>query len=129
MNRIKQREQAFFLVFQNMFMSDDNDAVSLYSENNEEVGEYAQLLYNGIIEKVDELDDIISSNLTTWKINRLPKVNLSILRLAVYEMKYVDDVPNSVAINEAIELAKKYSGAEDSGFINGVLGAIARGMD
>ncbi len=129
MNRIKQREQAFFLVFQNMFKLEDDDAISIYSENNEEVGDYARQLYNGIVEKTEELDEIISSNLTSWKINRLPKVNLSILRLAVYEMKYIDDVPNSVAINEAIELAKKYSGADDAAFINGVLGAVARGME
>lgn len=129
MNRIKQREQAFFLVFQNMFKSEDTDTLSLYAENNEAVGDYAQTLYEGIVENTEELDEIISSNLTTWKISRLPKVNLSILRVAVYEMKYVDDVPNSVAINEAIELAKKYSGTEDASFINGVLGAVARGME
>lgn len=128
MNRIKQREQAFFLIFQDLFKAnEENDLISVYSENNEEVGEYASALYNGVLEHADEIDEIISANLTGWKINRLPKVNLSILRVAVYEMKYVDDVPDSVAINEAIELAKKYSGNEDSSFINGVLGSVSRG--
>ena len=62
-----------------------------------------------------------------WKTNRLPKVNLAILRLAIYEIKYVDDVPASVAINEAVELAKKYSGEGDYSFINGILGSVAKG--
>lgn len=130
MNRIKQREQAFFLIFQNLFKADaDDDAISLFAESNGEVGDYAKSLFNGVIENVAELDEIISSNLNKWKINRIPKVNLSILRLAVYEMKYVDDVPDSVAINEAVELAKKYSGQEDASFINGVLGSVSRGKE
>jgi N utilization substance protein B len=129
MNRIKQREQAFFLVFQNMFSSieQDDDMLSVYSENNGEIGKYAELIFNGVCEKLDELDEIIATYLNGWKISRLPKVNLAILRVAVYEMKYVDDVPDSVAINEAVELAKKYSGKEDASFINGVLGAVVRG--
>ena len=64
-----------------------------------------------------------------WKTNRLPKVNLAILRLAIYEIKYVDDVPASVAINEAVELAKKYSGEGDYSFINGILGSVAKGVE
>lgn len=127
MNRIQQREQAFFLIFQNQFKANfGEDSVSLYSENVEEVGEYAKELYDGVTEKADELDEIISSYSNGWKLNRIPKVNLSILRLAVYEMKYVESVPDSVAINEAVELAKKYSGKEDSSFINGILGSFSR---
>lgn len=127
MNRIQQREQAFFLIFQNQFSAlADVDSVSNYSENVEEVGEYAKELYQGVCSHKEELDDIISSFSNGWKLNRILKVNLSILRLAVYEMKYVEDVPDSVAINEAVELAKKYSGKEDASFINGILGAYSR---
>lgn len=127
MNRIQQREQAFFLIFQNQFSAlADVDSVSNYSENVEEVGEYAEELYQGVCSHKEELDDIISSFSNGWKLNRILKVNLSILRLAVYEMKYVEDVPDSVAINEAVELAKKYSGKEDASFINGILGAYSR---
>lgn len=129
MNRIQQREQAFFLIFQSQFKSDsDEDAIELYSENMETVGDYAKLLYNGVSEKTEELDDVISSFSSGWKINRIPKVNLSILRLAVYEMKYINEVPDSVAINEAVELAKKYSGKEDASFINGILGSYSRSI-
>ncbi len=127
MNRIKEREQAFFLIFQNQFSAiSDDDGISLYSENVEEVGEYAKEVYRGVLEHKDELDEIIASFSNGWKLNRIPKVNLSILRLAVYEMKYNNDVPDSIAINEAVELAKKYSGKEDSAFINGILGAYSR---
>ena len=79
--------------------------------------------------KEQELDDVINKYSKGWKANRLPKVNLAILRLAIYEIKYLDDVPNSVAINEAVELAKKYSGEGDYSFINGILGSVAKGEE
>lgn len=127
MNRFQQREQAFFLLFQNQFKAlADEDNISVYSENVEEVGEYAKELYQGVLDNKEAIDAVISSYSNGWKINRLPKVNLSILRLAVYEIRYVDNVPDSVAINEAVELAKKYSSKEDSSFINGVLGTVVR---
>lgn len=127
MNRIKQREQAFFLIFQSLFSDNiDDDGIALYSENVELVGDYAKELYYGVTENKDKLDEIISSFSNGWKIARIPKVNISILRLAIYEMKYVESVPNSVAINEAVELAKKYSSKEDASFINGILGAYSR---
>lgn len=127
MNRIKQREQAFFLIFQSLFSDNiDDDGIALYSENVELVGDYAKELYYGVTENKDELDEIISSFSNGWKIARIPKVNISILRLAIYEMKHVDSVPSSVAINEAVELAKKYSSKEDASFINGILGAYSR---
>jgi N utilization substance protein B len=129
MNRIQQREQAFFLIFQNQFKANaDVDSISLYSENVEEVGDYAKELYNGVTQHSEELDEIISSFSNGWKLNRIPKVNLSILRLAIYEIKYIESVPRSVAINEAVELAKKYSGKEDASFINGILGSYVRSL-
>jgi N utilization substance protein B len=129
MNRIQQREQAFFLIFQNQFKANaDVDSVSLYNENVEEVGEYAKELYEGVTKNTDEIDEIISSFSNGWKLNRIPKVNLSILRLAIYEIKYIESVPRSVAINEAVELAKKYSGKEDASFINGILGSYVRSL-
>lgn len=129
MNRIQQREQAFFLIFQSQFklgIEEEDNSIELYSENVEQVGEYAIELYHGVLEHQNELDEIISSFSKSWKINRIPKVNISILRLAIYEMKYVDDVPDSVAINEAVELCKKYSSKEDSSFVNGILGSYSR---
>ena len=68
----------------------------------------------------------LSTYLKSRKLSRLPKVSVAILYVALYEMKYVDSVPENVAINEAVELAKKYAGKEDSAFINGILGAVSR---
>ena len=73
-----------------------------------------------------EIDQLISSNLIGWTINRLSRVVLSILRLAVYEIKISNEIPTSVAINEAVELAKKFGADDDSSYINGVLGTIAK---
>lgn len=130
MKRSKQREQAFFLTFEKMFSKDnDVDLVELYCESIEEVGDYAKALYEGVNANIEDLDNTISNYLKGWKIHRISKVNLAILRIAVYEIKCVDDVPPSVAINEAVELAKKYSNPEDASYINGVLGSVLRGME
>lgn len=128
MNRIKQREQAFVLLFQSQFKSndDDDESLALYNENVEQIGDYAIELFKGVKDNTEEIDEIISQYIQGWKIGRISKVNLSILRIAVFEMKYIDSVPDSVAINEAVELCKKYSGKEDSSFINGVLGSYSR---
>ena len=97
-NRFKQREQAFFLIFQAQFRPVEDDDIAIYSENVEEVGDYAKELFAGVLDKESELDEIISQYSNGWKLSRIPKVNISILRLAVYEMKYIESVPNSVAI-------------------------------
>ena len=127
MNRTEQREQAFCLVFQNLF--NNEETLAIYEENVAKVGKYAKELFEGVDSKIEELDEVINIYSKGWKTNRLPKVNLAILRLAIYEIKYVDDVPASVAINEAVELAKKYSGEGDYSFINGILGSVAKGVE
>ncbi len=127
--RSKQREQAFLLIFQDIFGGEYSEAIELLSEETEPVGDFAKALFVGVKENADELDSIIEAHLSSWKLKRIPKVNLAILRLAIYEIKYVEDVPASVAINEAVELAKTYSGKEDASFVNGVLGAYVRGLE
>ena len=127
MNRTEQREQAFCLVFQSLFNNDET--LAIYEENVAAVGDFARELFEGVSSREQELDDIINKYSKGWKATRLPKVNLAILRLAIYEIKYLDDVPNSVAINEAVELAKKYSGEGDYSFINGILGSVAKGEE
>lgn len=123
--RSEEREQAFCLLFQSLFNTDEN--FEIYEENIESVGDYARSIALGVEEKRDNLDGLIEKYSKGWKVKRLPKVNLAILRLAAYEILFVDDVPESVAINEAVELAKKYSGESDYSFINGVLGALVKG--
>ena len=119
MKRNEQREQAFILLFEYLFLPQD-DLVAIYDENIGTVSDYAKELYT------DKLDETLASYSKKWKLNRLPKVSLTVLRLALYEMEFVDDLPDSVAINEAVELAKKYGSQEDASFINGVLGAVSR---
>ena len=82
--------------------------------------------YAKITERLEELDSILNEKSAGWKTKRMSKVDLNILRLAVYEMKYDEDVPVKVAINEAIEISKSFGGEDSASFVNGVLGKIAR---
>jgi N utilization substance protein B len=83
--------------------------------------EYIGEMVGGFQQKKEEIDDIINKNIVDWKFDRLSKIDLSIMRVALYEIKYLN-VPYKVAINEAVELAKMYSGDKSPAFINGVLG-------
>lgn len=76
----------------------------------------------------EEIDELITTHAKGWKFDRISKVDLSILRLAIYEILYRDDIPESVSINEAVELAKKYGGEKTGSFVNGILGTINRGQ-
>ena len=85
--------------------------------------------YEKIAALLPELDEQINAAAKGWKVNRMGKVDLTILRLAVYEMKYDEDIPVSVAINEAVELAKKFGQEESASFINGILAKLARNAE
>lgn len=127
-SRFKAREQGFILVFEKIFHPEPiEDIISNAEESRDMVVEsYALDLVNGVYDNAQSIDSLIESKLKKgWTIKRISKTSLAILRLAVYEMKYVDNVPDSVAINEAVVLAKKYT-IDESGFINGVLGSIAK---
>lgn len=81
-------------------------------------------LLTDIVVHLDELDDLINQNSRTWKTSRMPKVDVAIMRLALGEIKFADDIPVAVSINEALNLAKKFSMEKSSGFIHGILGSI-----
>ena len=87
---------------------------------------YLKQVTEGAVEQRASLDTLIEQNAVGWRLSRIGKVDLSILRLAIYEMLCREDVPESVAINEAVELAKKYSEPKSKQFINGILGSISR---
>lgn len=89
---------------------------------------YIETKVSAIVEKLDEIDAMISSEAQGWKLPRIGKAELTILRLAVYEMKYEEEIPVRVAINEAVELAKVYCDEDAKGFVNAVLGNIERAM-
>ncbi len=131
-SRYKKREQAFILSFETLFSDTDIDelADNAVDGNDDYMSDYAIACAKGIIEHSEEIDEYISKNLKKgWKISRIARVSYALMRLAVYEMLYVDDVPVSVSINEAVELAKKYSVPDDSAFVNGVLGAVAKELE
>lgn len=82
-------------------------------------------LAEGVDEHREELDDVIAAHARGWTVDRIAPLDLNVMRVALYEMEFVD-TPPEVAINEAVELAKEYCGAEAPGFVNGILGAVAR---
>ena len=128
-SRYKMREQAFFLCFESLFSDSDIDelADNAGDARDEFLSDYAIECAKGVAEHRSEIDEKISSNLKSgWKISRISKVSLAIMRPAVYEMLYIDEIPVSVSINEAVELSKKYTVQDDTSFINGVLGAVAK---
>ena len=129
MKRSEMREQAFLLTFEGLFSSgeDIDEVIELYSENVEAVSKYAKDIFTGVKANKDEFNEIINKYSKSWKVTGLPKVTVAILYVALYEMKNVEDVADSIAINEAVELAKKYASSADASYINGILGAVARG--
>lgn len=131
MSRSELREHIFKMIFGIEFSSEEQveEQLLLYLDQLEDVSEkdYSYMLEKAkaVVAHVDEIDQMINDASTGWKTNRMNKVDLSILRLAVYEMKMDEDVPVKVAINEAVELGKRFSGDEGPSFINGVLGKLA----
>ena len=148
MSRRDSREAAVKIIFQNTFTDarlfvskDDLDSdlkenidiekmISTYTESlNEEESKsvderYIKSVLEGIVEKVVSIDEYIAKYSKDWSIERMSKIDLAILRVAIYEVLYKDDIPSSVSINEAVELAKKYSHEDASSFINGILGSV-----
>ena len=131
MGRSELREHIFKMIFGIEFndLEHMDEQLNLYLDQLVGVSEkdrtYMFEKARKIVLNAQKIDDLINEHTTGWKTSRMNKVDLSILRLAVYEMKLDDDVPMKVAINEAIELAKRFSGDEGPAFINGVLGKIA----
>ena len=106
-----------------------SEQLSLYFDTLEELSEkdqeYMSQKYRHVLEKLDEIDVLLNETSKGWKTKRMSRVDLTALRLAVYELKYDQDVPTGVAINEAVELAKRFGGDTSGSFVNGILGKIA----
>jgi len=122
------------LIFQLEFLKDtDKDVIfESYVENHGEKLADSKFIYeefSGVYQNIEKIDEIISETLKAWTTDRLNKADLAILRLAVYEIIYNDEIPSSVAINEAVELAKTYCEDDSPGFINAILGAVLKGLD
>ena len=122
------RENAFLLLFEASFRDDTPE--ELYSVAEEiaeiEINGNVKKLVEGVLSQSDELDKIISSYSTKREINRIPRINLIILRMAIYELLNIPETPVNVVVSEAVGLSEIYAIAEDTAFINGVLGAYVR---
>ena len=128
MTRREEREQAFVLIFQQSLNHETIDQIIDTVEMDPEVkfSDFAAQSALGVEKDLPAIDEKIEKNIRGWKISRLSKVSLALLRLAIYEMLFDESIPIRVSINEAVDLAKKYGGAEDAPFINGVLGSVAK---
>ncbi|MBU5590751.1 transcription antitermination factor NusB [Clostridium sp. MSJ-4] len=132
MNRTKSREVALELVFQMMLNKENSEETfESFMENTDyDISEldinYIKSIMEGIDSKKEELDLEIEKYMVNWKLPRISKVNHSILRIGAYEILYLKDVPYKVAINEALELTRKYSEDKSVSFINGVLDKISK---
>ena len=132
MNRTAIREQTFKLIYSLEIQKQEDleEAIELYEQSNEitdkKAKEYINYTILGIQENKEEIIRQIETNLKAeWKLERISKVNLAILKLAIYELKYTE-IPFKVAINEAVELAKKYGEESSKNFVNGILASIVK---
>lgn len=128
MTRREAREIAFQIVFEKMFQHDiDIEEIIAVAKDAEifEVDAFAQHLVQLVYENLSAVDELIDENLVRWSADRISKVSRAVLRLSVAEIKYTD-IPAAVAVNEAVELTKKYSGKQDSSFVNGVLASVIK---
>ncbi|MBC2351174.1 transcription antitermination factor NusB [Listeria welshimeri] len=124
MKRREAREKALQALFQ-IELNEMSLDQAIKNIMEDEQDDYMEKLVEGVMANKAEIDAIIEPNLDNWRMDRLNKVDLSLLRLSVYEINYLDDVPNRVSLNESIEIAKIYSDEKSSKFINGVLANIA----
>ena len=128
MNRRSLREQVFKLLFRVEFNTKEEmeEQCHLFLEHedveiSEKDAEYIISKFTAVHDKIEEIDSLINEKAKGWTTERMGKVDLTLIRLAVYEMKYDETVPEGVAINEAVELAKMFGQDESAGFVNGVL--------
>ncbi len=130
MTRTELREHTFKVVFGSAFDIgvERDEQIKRYFQCDVEIDEKDQAFIEErskkIEEKLEEIDALLNERTTGWKIGRMNKVDLAILRLACFELKYDEEIPTGVAINEAVELAKKYSSDEGPAFVNGVLAKL-----
>lgn len=128
LSRRSVRESAFIIIFEKSFGNYELEELFDIAKDAENVqlNDEVKKIVTGVFKHVDELDEIISKYSQKRSIERIPKINLSILRLAIYEAKYLENVPVNVAISEAVAIAEKYAFETDAKFINGALGAFSR---
>ena len=131
MSRIETRESVVVFIYQTTFkeeltFQEQFDQFIALNEDLKDDIEYFEKVASGVYHKKQELDDEISKYLKKWTINRLPRVDVAILEVAAYEIMFCEDIPTSVAINEAVKLSKKYGTDDTPAYINGVLSSLEK---
>ncbi len=129
MTRHEARELAFVLIFEKSFQEDVSIVELIENALELEIfptNAFAENLAKKVYANLDEIDALINENLVGWSAKRISRVSRAILRLAVCELLYSENMPVGVAINEAVEIAKKYATADDASYVNGVLGTVAK---
>ena len=133
MTRSGAREEIFYLLFESEFQKERSpeeiyalalEARDLTERTNARQAEYIRRVYLGICEKKQELDELIARHSERWRPDRIAPVSRNLLRLCIYEMLYEEDVPVTVAINEAVELTKKFDEPKAKSFVNGILNSV-----
>lgn len=130
MSRRELREHIFKMLFRTEFHAEEelSEQLPMFFEELEDTQEkdaaYIQKKFEDIVAHLSEIDAMINEVSTGWKTGRMAKVDLALIRLAVYEIKYEEDIPTGVAINEAVELAKCYGTDDSSSFVNGILAKL-----
>ena len=131
MSRKESRETAFQILFARQLNNDDMSftAYELADEINLADDDFVEAIVTNTTEHLAEIDKLITENLKNWKLDRIPKTSLAILRISCAQLLYMsDDIPAKVIINEAVELAKKYGADDDYSFVNGILRNISQSL-
>lgn len=131
MKRSEVREAVFFLTFEKLFGNGTAEEIieAAYEADNFEMNEDVENLFKSVDGKTEEIDGIIAKFSESRQFSRIPKVSVAVLRIALYEMLYDDNVPDNVAISEAVVLTKKFAFEQDVQFVNGLLGAFYRSRE
>lgn len=129
MSRKKARDNAFKCIYELEFDNEKNiekllEFCYLENENQSDEKKYIDEVVSGVNKNIEKIDSIILSKLKNWSMDRIAKIDLAILRLAIYEIMYMDDIPVKVTANEAVELAKIYGNNDSKSFVNGVIAKV-----
>ncbi len=128
LTRKQARENTFLLIFEKSFNDLQLEELleTAKSVRDFETDDYTETVFLGVYNNLEKIDGIISENAKGWKIERISRVVLSLMRLAVFEILEMRDIPSSVSVNEAVVLCKKYATEEDASYLNGILGTVVR---
>lgn len=128
MNRRKSREQAFIFLFESSFELQSVEEIIKEAGDirEDKLDDFSKSLVDGVLSNTEKIDKYLVNNLNGWQKERLSRTTLTLLRLCIYEILYCEEIPESVSINEAVELAKKYGSPEEASYINGVLGSVVK---